>query len=306
MGLANLIPTVKGVGFFGQQVLTSWRIGAVNIGGGQPLTSAFLLDGVPNDKMGDAAGANTYLTTDSTEEFKVITNSMSAEYGRTGGGVISVVSKSGANQFHGGLFEYLENNKMNANDFFANSSGTPLQPIAQNQWGGSLGGRIRRDKLFFFGNFEGFNQHISQSEVVTSPTARQRAGDFSQTFTSSGQLITIYDPLSTGPNPNQAGASIRQPFPGNVIPFDRVSPFAKAVLALFPSGNLPGLPVTQTQNLFLIGKAPTDRQTGGVKVDYNINQNRRLAVTTSEACSITTRRSSMCPGTAAQCRLPRA
>jgi hypothetical protein len=103
MGLANLIPTVKGVGFFGQQVLTSWRIGAVNIGGGQPLTSAFLLDGVPNDKMGDAAGANTYLTTDSTEEFKVITNSMSAEYGRTGGGVISVVSKSGANQFHGGL-----------------------------------------------------------------------------------------------------------------------------------------------------------------------------------------------------------
>src|SRR5258708_4856286 len=154
MGLANLVPTVKGMGFFGQQVLTSWRIGAVNIGGGQPLTSAVLLDGVPNDKMGDAAGANTYLTTDSTEEFKVITNSMSAEFGRTGGGVISVISKGGGNSFHGSLFDYLQNNKFNANDFFSNASGVPLAPIAQNQWGGSLGGRISRDKLLFFGNFQ--------------------------------------------------------------------------------------------------------------------------------------------------------
>src|SRR6266478_2984763 len=97
MGLANLIPTVKGVGYFGNQILTSWRVGSINIGGGQALTSAFLLDGVANDKMGDASGANTFLTTDSTGESKIITNSMSAEYGRTTGGVISVVSKSGTN-----------------------------------------------------------------------------------------------------------------------------------------------------------------------------------------------------------------
>ena len=81
MGLTNLVPTAKGVGYFGGQILTSWRVGSVNIGGGQALTSAFLLDGVPNDKMGDASGANTFLTTDSTGEFKVITNNMSAEYG---------------------------------------------------------------------------------------------------------------------------------------------------------------------------------------------------------------------------------
>src|SRR5215831_8023858 len=278
MGLANLVPTVKGMGFFGQQVLTSWRIGAVNIGGGQPLTSAFLLDGVPNDKMGDAAGANTYLTTDSTEEFKVITNSMSAEFGRTGGGVISVISKAGSNSFHGSLFEYLQNNKLNANDYFSNASGVPLAPIAQNQWGGSLGGRVIRDKLFFFGNFEGFNQHISQTELVTSPTPAQRAGDFSQTFAANGQLITIYDPLTTSPNSASPGSFIRTPFPGNVIPGDRISQLSKAVWAMYPMGNLPGLPVTHTQNLFLLGKAPTDRQTGGVRVDYNLNQNRRLAV----------------------------
>ena len=179
MGLANLIPTVKGIGYFGQQVLTSWRVGAVNIGGGQPMSSAFLLDGVPNDKLGDAAGANTFLTTDSTQEFKVITNSMSAEYGRTTGGVISVISKSGTNGFHGGVFEYLQNTKFNANDFFNNASGTPLQPVHQNQFGGSFGGRIIRDKLFFFGNFEGFIQHLSTSEIINSPAVEQRGGDFS-------------------------------------------------------------------------------------------------------------------------------
>jgi hypothetical protein len=278
MGLANLVPTVKGMGFFGQQVLTSWRIGAVNIGGGQPLSSAFLLDGVPNDKMGDAAGANTYLTTDSTEEFKVITNSMSAEFGRTGGGVVSVISKAGTNEYHGSLFDYLQNNKLNANDFFSNRSGVPLAPIQQNQWGGSVGGHIIRNKLFFFGNFEGFNQNISQSELVTSPTAEERAGNFSQTFAANGQLITIYDPLTTVLNPNGSGTYLRQPFPGNTIPSDRISQISKGVWAMYPASNLPGLPITHTQNLYLQGKAPTDRQTGGVRVDYNLNQNRRLAV----------------------------
>ncbi len=277
MGLANLVPTVRGVGFFGGQVLTSWRIGAVNIGGGQPLTSAFLLDGVPNDKLGDAAGANTYLTTDATEEFKVILNSMSAEFGRTGGGVISVISKSGGNAYHGTLFDYLQNNKFNANDFFANSSGVPLAPIAQNQWGGALGGRLKRDKLFFFGSFEGFNQHLSQTAIVTSPTDLQRRGDFSQTLAANGQLITIYDPLSTRANPAGAG-SIRTAFEGNRIPANLLSPLSQAIWAMYPAGNLPGNPVTRTQNLFLIGKAPTDRQNGGVRVDYNLNANRRLAV----------------------------
>ena len=278
MGLANLIPTVKGVGFFGQQILTSWRIGAINIGGGQPLTSAFLLDGVPNDKLGDAAGANTYLTTDSTEEFKVITNSMSAEYGRTTGGVISVVSKSGTNDYHGGLFMYLQNTAFNANDFFANASGTPLAPVHQYQFGGSIGGRVIKDRLFVFGNFEGFVQHLSQSFITTSPTAAQRAGDFSKTFAANGSLITIYDPATNAPNPSKPGAFVRTPFQNNTIPANQISQFSKGMFALFPFGNLPGQPVTGTNNLFLIGQVPTDRETGGVKVDYMLSQNRRIAV----------------------------
>jgi len=278
MGLANLVPTVKGVGYFGQQVLTSWRVGAVNIGGGQPLTSGFLIDGVPNDKLGDAAGANTFLTTDSTQEFKVITNSMSAEYGRTTGGVISVVSKSGTNGFHGSLFEYIQNTAFNANDFFANAAGTPLAPVHQNQFGGSLGGRVVRDKVFFFGNFEGFVQHLSATETINSPTAAQRAGDFSRTFASNGQLITIYDPATTAADPTRPGQSIRTAFPGNLIPASRISQFAKGFFALYPAPNLPGSPVTGTSNLFLLGNIPTDRQTGGVKVDWAMSPSRHLSV----------------------------
>jgi len=271
MGLANLIPTVKGVGYFGNQILTSWRIGSINIGGGQALTSAFLLDGVANDKMGDASGANTFLTTDSTGEFKIITNNMSAVYGRTTGGVISIISKSGTNEYHGSAFEYIQNTAFNANNFFSNAAGTPLAPVHQNQFGGSVGGRIIKDKLFFFANYEGFIQHLSNTQIVTSPTALERQGDFSQTTAASGKLITIYDPLTTVTS--SSGVSVRSPFPGNVIPGNRISQFAKEFFSLYPMPNLPG----QNNNLFQTGQTPTTRKTGGIKIDYLLSSAQRMA-----------------------------
>jgi hypothetical protein len=271
MGLANLVPSVKGVGYFGNQILTSWRVGSINIGGGQALTSAFLLDGVANDKMGDASGANTFLTTDSTGEFKIITNAMSAEYGRTTGGVISIISKSGSNEYHGSVFEYLQNTALNANNFFSNKAGAPLAPVHQNQFGASGGGRIIKDKLFFFANFEGFVQHLSNSAIFSSPTALQRQGDFSQTTAANGQMITIYDPATTVTN--SSGASVRTPFPGNMIPANRISQFAKEFFSLYPLPNLPG----QINNLFLIGQTPTTRYTGGAKVDYLLSSTQRIA-----------------------------
>jgi len=178
MGLANLAPTVKGVGYFGGEILTSWRIGSINIGGGQALRSAFLMDGVPNDKMGDASGPNPFLTTDSTGEFKVITNGMSAEYGRTTGGVISVISKSGTNDYHGTAFDYLQNTALNADDFFSNKAGQKLAPVHQNQFGAAAGGHIAKNRVFFFANFEGFDQHVSHSAILASPTALQKGGIF--------------------------------------------------------------------------------------------------------------------------------
>jgi hypothetical protein len=271
MGLANLIPTVKGIGYFGNQILTSWRIGSINIGGGQALTSAFLLDGVANDKMGDASGANTFLTTDSTGEFKIITNNMSAVYGRTTGGVISIISKSGTNEYHGSAFEYIQNTAFNANNFFSNAAGTPLAPVHQNQFGGSVGGRIIKDKLFFFANYEGFIQHLSNTQIITSPTALERQGDFSQTTAASGKLITIYDPLTTVTS--SSGVSVRMPFQGNVIPGSRISQFAKEFFSLYPMPNLPG----QNNNLFQTGQTPTTRKTGSIKLDYLLSSAQRMA-----------------------------
>jgi hypothetical protein len=278
MGLANLVPSVKGVGYFGGQVLTSWRVGSINIGGGQALTSAFLLDGVANDKMGDASGANTFLTTDSTGEFKIITNSMSAEYGRTTGGVISVISKSGQNGYHGSAFEFIQNTAFNANNFFSNAAGTPLAPVHQNQFGGAVGGRIIRDRLFFFGNYEAFIQHISNNAIFTAPTPLQREGNFSQTLAANRQLIAIYDPLTSTPNPASPGSYTRAAFPGNIIPDSRISTFAREFFSLFPLPNLPG----QNNNIFLTGRTPTTRYTGGLKIDYLLSSTQRLAVRYTE------------------------
>src|SRR5438067_4286622 len=233
MGLANLIPTVKGIGYFGGQVLSSWRLAAVSIGGGNPLTNGFLVDGIANDKMVDS-GPMTFLTVDSTEEFKVQTNGMSAEFGRTSGGVISMISKSGTNQIHGSLFEFLRNDKLNANDFFANRAGRARTPSRVTQLGGTVGGPVVKDKLFYFFNYEGYRERTSSLETVTSPTAAQRAGDFSGLKTSAGQLIQIFDPTTTVPDPASAGNFIRTPFPNNTIPSTRINPVAANILKYYP------------------------------------------------------------------------
>jgi hypothetical protein len=261
MGLAKLIPTVKAVTVFGGPVLTTFSSGLVQIGGGSSASQGFLLDGMANDKLGDAPGAMTYLTMDATQEFKVITNAMSAEFGRTGGGVISVISRSGTNRYHGSLFDFLRNDNLNANDFFSNRAGAPRPPLSLNQMGGSLGGPIKKQKLFFFLNAEVYKERRSKSRVTTSPTALERTGDYSDTRTANGQLIVIYDPLSTHANPASPGASIRTAFPGNMVPGDRVSRLSKEIFKLYPLGNLPGLPFTHANNLFQTTNTPIDRNT---------------------------------------------
>jgi outer membrane receptor protein involved in Fe transport len=272
MGLANLIPTVKGIGYFGGQVLSSWRLAAVSIGGGQPLTNGFLVDGIANDKMVDS-GAMTYLTVDATQEFKVQTNGMSAEFGRTSGGVISMITKSGTNAFHGSLFEFLRNQDLNANDFFANKAGHAIAPDKVNQFGGTFAGTLKRDKLFFFYNYEGYRERSASTETVTSPTAAQRNGDFSGLTTSAGAPILIYDPSTTRPNPAVAGQFIRDAFPNNIIPASRINTVGANILKYYPSPNLPGL----AANLFLQSPTPIDKDTQTVRIDYNLSATRRLA-----------------------------
>ena len=276
MGLANLVPTVRGIGYFGGQVLSSWRLSAVSIGGGPPLHNGFSVDGIEATKA-FTSGTQNFPTVESTQEFKILTNAMSAEFGRTAGGIVSVVTKSGTNEFHGNLFEYLRNDNLNANDFFSNKAGRGRPALAWNQFGGSVGGPVVRDRLFFFANYEAFRERRSTQQIVTSPTTLERSGDFSDTRNQAGNLIQIYDPFTTQANPDVAGRFIRQPFANNMIPQSRINAVPTNVLTYIPEPNLAGQPFTRAQNLFLQGPGPIDRNTFTVKMDYNLNSSRRLS-----------------------------
>ncbi len=276
MALANLMPAVRGVGGFGGYTRSTWGVSPISIAGGQPLSVGYLVDGIANDKMIDSGGI-TVLTVEGTQEFKVQTNGLPAEFGRTAGGVISVVSKSGTNELHGSLFEFLRNDKLNANEFFANKAGAKRPVLRFNQFGGAIGGRIIKDRLFFFGNFEGFREVRTPGRTITSPDSLQRGGDFSQVFTSTGALITIYDPLTTRADPNRAGRYIRTAFPGNAIPKDRLNLVAQKMLSFYPMPNLPGLPFSHAQNLYQQGAQPMSKNHYNMKVDYNFTPARRLS-----------------------------
>src|SRR5207245_2483655 len=163
-------------------------------------------------------------TEDAIQEFKVQTNNLSAEFGNTSGGIINLTSKSGTNQFHFSAFEFLRNSTLDASTFFNNSKGVNKPPLRQNQYGGTFGGPILKNKLFFFNSYEGYKQRKGQSILFTVPTAEQRARDFSKTLDAAGNLAPIYDATTT--RTDAAGANVRDAFPGNIIPRNRVDPAA--------------------------------------------------------------------------------
>jgi hypothetical protein len=140
-------------------------------------------------------------TQDAIQEFNVQTADVSPEFGRFSGGVINLATKSGTNLFHGAAWEYLRNADLNANTFFANSSGLGVPPYQQNQFGADVGGPIRKDKTFFFFSYEGYRQRHGATTLTTVPSAAMEQGNFTQ-----AGLPTLYDPLTTcGAPPNPAG-----------------------------------------------------------------------------------------------------
>jgi hypothetical protein len=190
---------------------------------------------------------NPFPNPDALEEFSVQTNSFSAQYGRGSGAIVNVVTKSGTNSFHGSAFEFFRNGVLNSRNFFA---ATPDQ-LKRNQFGGSIGGPIVRNKLFFFGSYQGTqSRNVSEGNSATVPTAAQRAGDFSSI---DRQLV---DPI-TG-----------VPFPNNQLPTSNFAPASLKILNLIPQTNSPdgvtyySLPDNEHENQFL------------AKVDYDLDKNR--------------------------------
>jgi hypothetical protein len=201
------------------------------INGARSNSTAVMLDG-SEQRNSTTNDLNYSPPLESVQEFRVITNGLSAEFGRTGGGIITSATRSGTNAFHGSAYGYVRKDKFNANSWTNKRNNVPRGKEDIKQYGFTLGGPIKKDRTFFFVNVERSKSLTPDNLIRTVPTMLQRAGDFSQTRTGSGQLITIYDPLTTRPDP--AGGFIRDPFPGNVIPSDRIDPIAKAILEYYP------------------------------------------------------------------------
>ena len=202
-----------------------------SVAGGRARNQNFTLDG---GNVSNAVGLTrpqqlTSLPVDAMQEFRVISNNYSAEFGHSTGGVITMSTRSGTGQYHGSLFESLQNNVFNARNFFA----ATRPPIRLNQYGASFGGPIRKEKTFFFVTWERTGQLTSDTTISTVPTDLNRGGDFSDLRSSAGKLVPIYDPATT------AGTN-RQPFPGNQIPVTRFDPVALAALSYYPVANRAG------------------------------------------------------------------
>lgn len=275
LALANLVPGVRPVGQFGTLTVSSFDGSRTSISGGPPSTNNYMVDGVAAENFA-SGGIQITLSPDATEEFRIITRNPSAEFGRTGGGVINIVSKAGTNDWHASAFEFFRNKVLNANSFFNNFAGTQRPQFIFNQYGATVGGPVKRDKTFFFFNWEKVAQRTLDQAFRSVPTEEQRRGDFSQTLDTLGRLVTIYDPLTSRPDPNHPGSYIRSAFAGNVIPSNRINAVARAVTGYYPVANLPGTPLTRTNNLFGQASAPVNKDVYGIRVDHNFNQSRRI------------------------------
>ena len=245
----------------------------ISINGGRNLANDFLLDDVPNTTMG-YNGVAIIPPLDAVQEFNVITNSPGARFGRTGGGLTTAITKSGTNEFHGDVWEFLRNDKLDANNFFANSAGAAKPPFRQNQFGGTAGGPIIRNKTFIFGAYEGLRQASGGQLFLTVPTDLQRRGDFSQTCQPNGALYQIFDPFTTKQNPD--GSFSRLQFPGNVVPASRFDPVSQNLLQYFPEPNLPGDPITHANNFLSQAGFHNTNDLYLFRVDHDINDRQRI------------------------------
>ena len=244
-------PVVEGLGDRGQALSQMMINGSPNSSNGS------VLDG-QNNVQGTTTGEIAINpTADAVKEFTIQSGVMSAEYGYTLGGVVSIVTRSGTDQYHGSLYEFLRNDALDARNYFA-AEGKPKPKFRYDQYGGTLGGKVPRVPVFLFGNLEHYYYLKQVPAYASVPTAAQRGGDYSSLFAANGTLIPVYDPATTAVNPSGNGY-VRDKFPDNKIPVGRLDPAAVAIQnAFYPLPNNvsgPYNPVTQSNNF--LGASPT-------------------------------------------------
>ena len=204
---------------------------APNIGGLRSTDSTVSVDGMVSSDSDNVNVSITAVSMDAVEEVEVLVNNFQAEYGRNAGAQVSIISKSGTKEFHGSASWFKRHEMFNANNFFSNLNGLAKPVYRYNTFTATLGGPVsipklfnkNRDKLFFFYAHEQWLVREPQRlQQTTMPTALERAGNFSQTTNQNGSLIVVRDP------------NTQLPFPGNVIPANRLNPFGQAMLNIFP------------------------------------------------------------------------
>jgi hypothetical protein len=280
--LANLTPGV--IPASNNSGSTPW------ISGGRNASSEITIDGtsviLPENNVSINQTGYTPIV-DSIAEFNVISNAMAAEYGRTGGGVINVATRSGTNDFHGSLFEFLRNSKLDANSWANNRNGVRRAAFQRNQFGGTFGGPISIPKLydgknrtFFFFAEQSTRTRNASTAQGSVPIDAWRQGDFSDLRNGNGQLITLYDPNTVFCESacDTAGAVYaRQPFPGNRVPVERFDPVARNLLKYWPQPNArPTNQFTQQNNFFASGKSPSRDDKFDSRIDHHFSDKFRV------------------------------
>jgi carboxypeptidase family protein len=300
-----------GVNFNGasiwQRPFDNGAIAEWTINGSQSRGNEFLLDGAPNN--GQAGGNNiAYVPpVDSVQDFKIMTNTYDAQYGKTTGGIINVNLRSGTNAFHGAAYEFMRRQWLDATDFRLKARGADKAAHYLDQYGWQLEGPVYipglyngRDKTFFMFNYEGYREGVPQPLTLSVPTPEMLEGDFSKLVDAAGKKITIYDPTSGKPVAGAPGGILRQPFkcdaagnpvggidstdpqytPCNKIPANRINPIAKRILSFYPKPNsVDPAAGYGRNNFFFAPNLATDAFFNYViKVDHQFNEKHRTYV----------------------------
>ncbi|MBI4911064.1 MAG: TonB-dependent receptor [Acidobacteria bacterium] len=268
------------------RVFDNGAVSNISISGAPARSNDMLLDGIPN---ADSTNTVAFIpTVEAVAELKAQTNTYDAQFGRAAGGTVNITVRSGTNQFHGSMLEFLRNDKLEANSFFNNRSGQPKPRQRYNQFGATAGGPVYvpklydgRNRTFIFGSWESIRQKDPEAILTTVPTLLERTGDFSQSFDSSGRLLTIHNPLSTRPNPASSGRFLRDAFPNNIIPVSQQDAVARKLMSYYGEPNQSGARFTSVENFAWSGSSPDQYDSLLMRGDHNFTDRQRIFVRAS-------------------------
>src|SRR6201987_647648 len=232
---------------------------AYAVNGQRPESNNFLIDGADNFNNVDG-GFVMEPPFDAIAEFRVLTHTANAEFGHSTGSTTNIVTRSGTNAYHGSLWEFLRNDALDAKSFFA----TAVEPLKRNQYGGTFGGPVRRDKTFFFLFYEGLRERAGETQKVTVPSINERGGDFGdlcQSGFDSNGICKDRDPVTHQPINQLINEFANQPVPFNKLPFPN-NPISQNLLAFYPLPNDGGHTFVSTLN------KSTDNDQFGVRLDH--------------------------------------